>query len=81
MTLFQRHLDPVKQPEDRVILSAHALLPQSSAGARLVIRTEPGAYGDQAWDWVYLDALRYVRSWAREFPGFEKFESVPPAVH
>jgi hypothetical protein len=75
LTLFKRHLDPIKKPEDRTALQAHVLLPPEVKGARLVVRTEPGEYGDQAWDWVYMDTLRYVRSWNREFPGFDAADS------
>ena len=68
--LFQRHLDPARVPDDRKMLSARVPLPNNIAGARLVVRTEPGEYGDQAWDWVYLAALRYIRRPDQKFPGF-----------
>jgi len=72
--LFQRFLDPARLPEDRRMLSARVALPANTKGARLVIRTEPGKYGDQAWDWVYLASLRYIRAIERQYPGFASAE-------
>jgi hypothetical protein len=69
-TLFQRHLDPARAPGDRDVQIERVPLPNDIAGLQLVIRTGPGEYGDQAWDWVYLAGLRYVRKVDRQFPGF-----------
>jgi hypothetical protein len=68
--VFQRRLDPARAPDDRKVQTVRLPLPDDIAGMQLVIRTEPGEYGDQAWDWVYLAALRYVRKIDRQFPGF-----------
>lgn len=59
--LFQRFLDPARQPGDRGRQSVRVTLPPFAPGSRLVLRTDPGQYGDTAWDWVYLASLKLHR--------------------
>lgn len=59
--LFRRHLDPAREPADRGLLLADIPLPPLAGGTRVIVRTEPGEYGDQAWDWVYVAALRIAQ--------------------
>lgn len=61
----------------RRMLSARVPLPREGADMRLVIRTEPGEHGDQAWDWVYLAGLRFVQTTERQFPGFSEAAAIP----
>lgn len=60
--VYRRFLDPARQSGDRGEQSARVTLPSFAPGARLVLRTDPGQYGDNAWDWVYLAGLRLHRS-------------------
>lgn len=59
--IFRRYLDPEKQPGDRGPQSARVALPPLAPDSTLVLRTDPGPYGDNAWDWVYLARLRLHR--------------------
>ncbi|SDS24967.1 hypothetical protein [Opitutus sp. GAS368] len=59
--VFQRFLDPARQPGDRGLQSARVTLPPFTPGSILVLQTDPGPYGDTAWDWVYLASLRLHR--------------------
>ncbi|MBI2814967.1 MAG: hypothetical protein HYX71_11855 [Opitutae bacterium] len=56
--VYHRFLDPARVPADRGPQSARVVLPPFAPGATLVLRTDPGPYGDNAWDWVYLAGLR-----------------------
>jgi hypothetical protein len=53
-TLFQRHLDPLRVPEDRGVHAFHVTLPPRAGGAAatLLLRTDPGPAGDLSWDWT-----------------------------
>lgn len=72
-TLYRRHLDPLKNPAERGPQRDRVVLPPAiQAGSKLTVRTDPGPYGDNAWDWSYftrVDAEKgpYV---ADQFPGF-----------
>jgi len=59
--LYQRFLDPARQPGDRGPQSVRVTLPPFAPGSMLVLRTDPGQYGDTAWDWVYLASLKLHR--------------------
>lgn len=75
--VFQRLLDPAHQLADRGRQSVVLSLPPFSAGARLVVRSDPGPHGDSAWDWLYLARLSR-RSNARYNPEqFPEFNRVP----
>ena len=41
--------------------SVRVTLPDFAPGSILVLRTDPGPYGDTAWDWVYLASLKLHR--------------------
>jgi len=60
--VYHRFLDPARQAADRGPQSARVVLPAFGPDATLVLRTEPGQYGDNAWDWVYLAGLRLHRA-------------------
>jgi len=60
--IFQRFLDPARQPGDRGLLSARLRLPPFTPDSMLVVRTDPGPSRDTAWDWVYLASLQLHRS-------------------
>ncbi len=59
--LYRRFLDPARQPGDRGPQRVRLTLPGFAPGSTLVLRTDPGPYGDTAWDWVYLAGLRLHR--------------------
>jgi hypothetical protein len=50
--LFQKELNPLGKEADRGNQSADFALPSESAGARLVVRIDPGK--GNAWDWTYI---------------------------
>ena len=84
LQVFHRLLDPLRQPGDRGPLSAEVDLPPYPAGTVLVVRTTAGKVGNNAWDWVYLGALRFSRSpfySARQFPGFRRTPSRVDAAY
>jgi hypothetical protein len=54
LILFEQWLDPVNRPADRGLKAAHVVLPAPTRGATLVLRTDPGPHGDNAWDWAYV---------------------------
>jgi hypothetical protein len=57
--VFQRLLDPIKNSADRGLQHTRVELPPYHPGSRLLVRTTPGAFGDTAWDWVYLAGLHW----------------------
>jgi hypothetical protein len=59
---YRRVLDPAGEPGDLGPHQARASLPPFAAGAKLVLRTDPGQYGDTAWDWIYLAGLKLHRT-------------------
>ncbi|MES1194295.1 MAG: hypothetical protein ABUL65_00285, partial [Opitutus sp.] len=83
-TVFRCLLDPRRRPDDRGPQAALVTLPPFPAGTRLVVRTDPGEYGDNAWDWVYLGDLQLRRSGgfiAKQFPGFNRLPARTEAVN
>lgn len=73
--VYRCMLDPMRRPGDRGPQAALVTLPPFPAGTRLVVRTDPGEFGDNAWDWVYLGDLQLRRSVnfiAKQFPGFNR---------
>jgi hypothetical protein len=61
LPVYQRFLDPARRPADRGQQSVRITLPPFAPGSMLVLRTDPGQYGDTAWDWVYLASLTLHR--------------------
>ncbi len=78
--LFQQRLDPRDRTDHRRLLRSRIILPPFEPGTRLSLRTGPGDFNDNAWDWVYLRRLELKHSpnfIAEQFPGFNR---VPDAV-
>lgn len=72
--LHRRQLDPAREPRDRGLQPVHLILPPFAPGTRLVLRTDPGLHGDNAWDWMHFTTPEFTRSpgFLREqFPGFD----------
>jgi hypothetical protein len=69
---FRRLLRPKTEPADRGKQSARVQLPVYAPGSKLVLRTDPGEYGDNAWDWSYVTRidLRQGRYTPEQFPHF-----------
>lgn len=59
--VYRRFLDPARQPGDRGPQTARVSLPSFAPGSTLILRTDPGQFGDNAWDWVYLASLKLHR--------------------
>lgn len=59
--LFTRFLNPRNEPADRGLLSGRVTLPALPPGAQLAVRTRPGPFDNNAWDWVFLADTRFVR--------------------
>jgi hypothetical protein len=73
--VYQRLLDPARQPSDRGLQTVRVPLLPFTPGTTLVLRTEPGPHGDTAWDWVYLAGLQLHRQpqyVPQQFPGFNR---------
>ena len=47
-------LNPSANVEDRGLQKARVEIPPVEPGSLLVIETDPGPYGDGAWDWAYV---------------------------
>ncbi len=80
--LFRRLVDPANQPADRSNLHARLPLPAVRAGDRLVLRTDPGPYGNNAWDWCYVTRVQLKQGYfpSVRFPVFNREpSSVVPA--
>jgi len=78
--VFQRRLDPIRQPADQGEQTKLVVLPPRSRPMKMVLRTGPGPTDNNSWDWVYLSRLRLHRDVAsalRQFPGFNR---IPRAV-
>ena len=56
--LSQRLLDPARHTADRGNQTERIPLPKIAPGTQLMLRTDPGPYGDNAWDWSYVSRLR-----------------------
>ncbi len=52
--LFERLINPAANPAERRTLRSSVTLPPHLAGSRLVLRTDPGPFGDNSWDWSYV---------------------------
>lgn len=84
LVLFQTKLDPAHNMADRDNRTARIVLPgMIKAGARLVIRTDPGDYGDNAWDWAYVTKIQLKRgSYSpRQFPAFNRLPVLANTEH
>lgn len=84
LQVYERPLDPQRQPGDRGPLSAEVELPPFPTGTTLVVRTAAGPAGDTAWDWVYFGQMRMARSpfySPRQFPGFHRIPDRIEAVY
>jgi hypothetical protein len=60
---------------DRGTQSIRIALPPLLPDTTLVLRTDPGPSGDNAWDWVYLASLqlhRHPHFLPQQFPGFNR---------
>jgi len=69
------HIDPANQPGDRGFQQRLLTLPPAAPGSRLVVRTLPGPFDNDAWDWAYLAEVSFQRSHQpsfRLFPGFNR---------
>ena len=55
--LLNRTLNPRDVAADRGRQTFEVNLPLHAAGSKLVVRTDPGAFGDRSWDWTYLADL------------------------
>lgn len=74
-TVLSFLLDPQSDPADRGLQNRRTSLPPYEPGTKLVLRTDPGADNDDAWDWAYLTNVRFLRSPSytfRQFPGFNR---------
>jgi hypothetical protein len=60
--IFRRMLDPEASSGDRGLLRGRVRLPPSVPGTSLHIRTLPGPYNNNAWDWVFLTGPRFART-------------------
>ena len=71
---FSSMLKPLTRVADRGKHVARVQLPLYAPGSRLVLRTDPGEYGDTAWDWAYVTRIdiRLGRYTAEQFPGFNR---------
>lgn len=70
--LFRRHLIPMQNKADQGNHSQSISLPSIAPGSRLLIRTDPGPFGDNAWDWSYVTRIQIKRGpfHLKQFPGF-----------
>jgi hypothetical protein len=78
--IFQRSLRPRQDPADRGDQAAHVVLPVFAPGSRLVLRTGPGEFNDNSWDWAWVNRITLTGGgpYAAElFPGFNR---VPDSV-
>ncbi len=77
--LFRRHVDPAGNPADRGNLHARLALPKVAAGDRLVLRTDPGPAGNNAWDWCYVTRVQLKQGYfpSARFPVFNREPSAP----
>jgi hypothetical protein len=81
--LYRSHLDPFKRLEDRGNHSARVILPVVKPGMRLILKTDPGEYGDSAWDWSYFTRVQIKRGEfsLKQFPGFNVAPVAADADH
>jgi hypothetical protein len=81
--LFKKLLDPAKVPRDRGNQTARVPLPLVKPGSHLILRTDPGEYGDNAWDWSYVTRMQLKRGRlsAQQFPVFNRVPESIDAEH
>jgi hypothetical protein len=77
--LFSRSVDPFSRPEDRRVLTSRTLIPPHVKGAQLVLRSDPGPHGDNAWDWSYVARVQLKRNFASP-GGPVRFNRVPVSL-
>jgi hypothetical protein len=76
--LFRRVLDPAHHVDEQSTQSARVVLPALiPPGSQLVLRTDPGEFGDNAWDWAFVTKIQLKRGEysKRQFPGFNRAPS------
>jgi hypothetical protein len=78
--LFHRWLDPAHKSADRGRQDTVVVLPPLTKPAQLVLRTEAGPAGNNAWDWVYLCGFNFRRDQASALQQFPGFNRVPQEV-
>jgi hypothetical protein len=59
--LFQRTLDPAHVDADHGVHLARVMIPGTMSGALVRIKTGPGAYNDNSWDWTFISNVRFRR--------------------
>jgi hypothetical protein len=81
--VFSRTLKPLTHPADRGDQAARITLPVYAEGSRLALRTDPGEYGDNAWDWAYFSRMeiRPGRFAPDQFPGFSLVPDAAEGEH
>ncbi len=57
--LWSRQLNPSAEVADRGRQKVKVKLPVHGPDARLVIATDPGPWGDNAWDWAYVARMGF----------------------
>lgn len=69
---WSRLLRPKTVEADRGTQKARVQLPVYAPGSRVILRTDPGEYGDNAWDWAYVTNIdfRQGRFAPGQFPAF-----------
>lgn len=73
--IFRQSLRPREFVQDRGAHAARVVLPVYAAGSRLVLRTGPGEFGNNAWDWAYVNAINLGAGAGytlAQFPGFSR---------
>ncbi len=75
---WSRLLRPKTVAADRASNPSASSCPSTPPGSRLAFRTDPGEYGDTAWDWSYVTQIdfRQGRFTAAQFPGFSRVPDV-----
>lgn len=56
---FRRTLRPRTDPRDQGVQRARLPLPILKPGAHVVLRTDPGPGGNNAWDWTYVARISF----------------------
>lgn len=82
--LFHRFLDPPRRTADRGFQRIEVVLPPYPPGTALAVRTTNGQHDNDAWDWVFLHQLRFMRAadyLPVQFPGFNRAPAVADAPH
>jgi hypothetical protein len=52
--VYSRYLDPRANPADTGLQNFRVDLPPHPAGAKLIVRTDPGPAQNASWDWTYI---------------------------